>query len=100
MLLFQGRSCLERCRSRSNRKLLNLKVLLNLVIYETSSINEVRRNFAWGKCESVGRASRFSRDPLEAVLVDLQRLDLRFESSAGNAQSGSGSCRPGHPPIA
>jgi hypothetical protein len=29
--------------------------------------------------------------PLEAVLVDLQRLDLRFQSRSGNAQSGRGS---------
>src|SRR5260370_1019082 len=33
-------------RFRSNRKYLKLKALLNLVVYETSSIYEVRRNFS------------------------------------------------------
>ena len=72
-------------------KVAEMKGIIESDNLRTSSIYEFRKDFARGRRESVRRASCLSRDPLEAVLVDFQRLDLRFESSAGNAQSGSGS---------
>ena len=46
-LFFQGRSCLQRCRSSTNQKRLKVKVLLDLVIYEprqfTNFVNTPRK---------------------------------------------------------
>ena len=58
----------------------------------TSRICELRKKMQPGGANQPGGLAVLrKKSPLEAVLVDLQCLDLRFESRSGNAQSGSGS---------